>query len=428
MKIKKITIRNYKCFEQVSLTPHPNFNLFVGGNGSGKSALLEVASLSIAVSCVGQITSKARTKFPKTDDVRSITLNNQQKPQLPLVIECDSTVFEKTTNIKYTINQELSAEVKAPDKKIISLIKSKVRESRKIGSVLFPLFAYYGTGRLWGEDHKAIEFQKQGEGILMAYPDCLVPDTTSKAFLSWYKTLDDEVRKFNKESDLLFLKVINDAVSSMIPGWESMAFSHAKDDIVGILDGEFRYFHQLSDGYRNTIGMVADMVYRCIQLNPHLGENILKETNGIVLIDEIDLHLHPVWQSNIISNLLRIFPKVQFFATTHSPIVVANYAKGKLFVIEKDHSIGICSEKYFGKEVNLVLNNILHATDRHIATQEKLDLLFNMIEEELPIEKFQDLLNNLEELLGIEDKEIQKARSLIAWNKYKKENPDAIHT
>lgn len=428
MQIEKIDIQNYKCFEQVRISPHPNFNLFVGGNGSGKTALLEAASLSIVISCVGQITNKARTKFPETDDVRTITLNNQQKPQLPLVIECDSIVFEAPTNIRYTINQDLSDEVKEPDKKIIRLIKSKVKESREVGSVLFPLFAYYGTGRLWGEDHKAIEFQKQGEGIMMAYPDCLVPDTTSKAFLSWYKTLDDEVRKFNKESDLLFLKVINEAVSSLIPGWESMAFSHAKDDIIGVLDGEFRYFHQLSDGYRNTIGMVADMIYRCIQLNPHLGENVLKETSGIVLIDEIDLHLHPIWQSNIISNLLRIFPKVQFFATTHSPTVVANYAKGKLFVIEKDHSIAVCSEKYFGKEVNLVLNNILCAPDRHVATQEKLDLVFKMIEEEKPIEQFQSLLKELEELLGTEDKEIQKIHSLIAWNNYKKANPDAVHT
>ena len=71
----------------------------------------------------------------------------------------------------------------------------------------------------------------------------------------------------------------------------------------------------MSDGYRNMIGMIADIAYRCIKLNPHLGVDALKETNGLVLIDELDLHLHPSWQKAIVHELTTSFPKIQFVAT-----------------------------------------------------------------------------------------------------------------
>ena len=81
-------------------------------------------------------------------------------------------------------------------------------------------------------------------------------------------------------------------------------------------------FHLLSDGYRNVVGMAADIAYRMATLNPHLLERVIGETPGIVMIDEIDLHLHPNWQRQVVDHLLRAFPQVQFVATTHSPFII----------------------------------------------------------------------------------------------------------
>lgn len=86
----------------------------------------------------------------------------------------------------------------------------------------------------------------------------------------------------------------------------------------------------LSDGYRNVIGMVADIAYRMAILNPHLEEKTVEETPGIVLIDEIDLHCHPKWQRIIVNNLIEVFPKVQFIATTHSPFIIQSLNKAQL--------------------------------------------------------------------------------------------------
>ena len=95
----------------------------------------------------------------------------------------------------------------------------------------------------------------------------------------------------------------------------------------------------MRDGYRNMIGMIADIAYRCIKLNPHLGVNALKETNGLVLIDELDLHLHPSWQKAIVKELTTSFPKIQFVATTHSPFIVQSLAKDQIINLEDQELI-----------------------------------------------------------------------------------------
>ena len=86
----------------------------------------------------------------------------------------------------------------------------------------------------------------------------------------------------------------------------------------------------LSDGYRNIIGIVSDIAYRMAILNPNLGLEVAKKTSGVVLIDEIDLHLHPKWQKEIVKILTTLFPKVQFIATSHSPFIIQSQTSGSI--------------------------------------------------------------------------------------------------
>jgi predicted ATP-binding protein involved in virulence len=124
-----------------------------------------------------------------------------------------------------------------------------------------------------------------------------------------------------------------------------MAFDRKQEELVGVFTDAAGQKHklayrQLSDGFRNIIGLVADIAYRCIQLNPHLGEYAVAETPGIVLIDELDLHLHPNWQRHVVADLKRVFPKIQFVATTHSPFIVQSLAKDELINLDMDQ-IGV---------------------------------------------------------------------------------------
>ena len=100
---------------------------------------------------------------------------------------------------------------------------------------------------------------------------------------------------------------------------------------------------QLSDGIRNTVALVADLAYRAVQLNPHLAERAALETDGIVLIDEVDMHLHPSWQQTILTSLREAFPKVQFIVTTHSPQVLSTVQKENIRVIHQQENQYIAS-------------------------------------------------------------------------------------
>ena len=88
----------------------------------------------------------------------------------------------------------------------------------------------------------------------------------------------------------------------------------------------------MSDGYRNMLSMVADIAYRMALLNPQFLGEVTKKTSGVVLIDEIDLHLHPAWQRHIVSALKEIFPKVQFIVSTHAPSVISSVPKEEIVV------------------------------------------------------------------------------------------------
>jgi len=111
-------------------------------------------------------------------------------------------------------------------------------------------------------------------------------------------------------------------------------------------------FTALSDGTRNYFAIVADIAFKCVTLNPHLKENALKETNGIILIDELDLHLHPDWQRRMIHSLKDIFPNVQFITTTHSPFLIQETALNQLVVLKK------CAVDFVGSGIDLSIEDI----------------------------------------------------------------------
>ncbi|MFY0567387.1 AAA family ATPase [Archangium lansingense] len=93
-------------------------------------------------------------------------------------------------------------------------------------------------------------------------------------------------------------------------------------------------FEMLSDGVRNMLAMVGDIAYRTATLNPHLRELAPSNTPGIVLIDELDLHLHPLWQREVVDDLRSVFPAIQFVATSHSPFIIQSLRRNELINLD----------------------------------------------------------------------------------------------
>ncbi len=334
MRLDNIHIRNYRGFEDLAVELNPQFNLVIGDNGAGKTSFLDACVIALSAYLEGIYDIEG--KRIKQKDIHIKTLDGQPRPQLPVLIETKGNLNSK--NVKWhTI--EVGERKFTNHWRLKEGAKELLKLSRAGEKVKFPLIIYHGTGRLWRQPIENTEYFKQLEGAELGYRNCLSRKSGNKAFISWYKTYEDEIRKFDKEEDKIFLNVFNSTVSSFVKEWTDMAYSFKTDELIGFMtneNGEKQYlsFNQLSDGYRNIIGMVADMTYRCIQLNPHLKENVVKETEGVVLIDELDLHLHPNWQRRIVADLKRVFPKIQFIATSHSPFIIQSLTKEELINLD----------------------------------------------------------------------------------------------
>jgi predicted ATP-binding protein involved in virulence len=168
----------------------------------------------------------------------------------------------------------------------------------------------------------------------------------------------------------------------------------------------------LSDGYKNTIGMIADIAYRMAILNPQLLENVLTETPGIVLIDEVDLHLHPVWQQRIIRDLQTLFPKVQFIVSTHAPSVISSVKRENMLVLDADGQPYTLPVEVYGKDANSILSAVMDANHRPAEVQAMFDRFYLTVETDLT--QAESILNEIEALIGSEDPELTQARVTLA--------------
>lgn len=344
MKINKIYIKNFKGIAECAFDLNDRFTVFIGENSTGKTTVLDALAVALGSFFLGIEGVNSRGIY--ADEVRMIMVDGQPRPQKPVTIEAHGEMdglaippWRREISNKNTSSKDA--------KSIGDVASRKLKESRKPKgerderAIIFPLIAYHGTGRLWAE-HEKVDYQKQDEGVVRAYTNALSAKSSSREFLSWFKTQEDSIKKFDQPLDIAHFKAFKDLILGLIPGrrWDGMEYDFKAEGLMGIFrdnDGNSckLAYSQLSDGYRNIIGMAADIAYRCIQLNPQLGERAVLDTPGVVLIDELDLHLHPNWQKSIVRDLKEAFPKLQFVATTHSPFIVQSLDAEELINLDR---------------------------------------------------------------------------------------------
>ncbi len=349
MKINQITIKNFKGFEEETFLLNPRFTVLIGDNAKGKTAFLQAMSVAMGSFFLGIDNVGSRTI--QESEVRTITIDKQPKPQKPVVISAEWRPTDEERNLwksfslgpvlQWKREKEKAHTNTQHAKQIKAFAESLLRASRRESGVVFPLLAYYGTGRLWAL-HEKLSYQKQEEGVVMAYTHALSAKASPREFLEWYKTQEDQVQKFGDPQERALLEAFKKTVVSLVPDqrWQDMAFDRKADELVGLFttdegQKEILRFSQLSDGFRNVVALAGDLAFRAIQLNPHLGESAVEKTPGIVLIDELDMHLHPNWQRSIVADLKTAFPHIQFVATTHSPFIVQSLDSNEIWNLDK---------------------------------------------------------------------------------------------
>ncbi|PPK67314.1 putative ATP-binding protein involved in virulence [Methylobacter tundripaludum] len=342
MKINKLELLGFRRFEKHAIEFSNRFTLLIGDNGSGKTTILDALAIAMG-DLIFEITGvKANEKSRMSlDDMYHLELTMGQQPLKEILKDTFIVIDGVFSSIpihwingrgvkrfyclsKGDLDNGYDEILSKFDSKQLNLIKKQAEERTNL-NILFPIAAYYGTGRLWqqlkSKDKKTIGPGSRFEG----YQNCLNPASNQKSFFQWFKT--QELAALQKQERRHVLEAVREAIVSMIPdaqrAWWDLVWDELMIETLSV-QGKLQTipFSLLSDGYRNMIGVVADIAYRMATLNPQLEADVIKQTEGIVLIDEIDLHLHPKWQKQVVERLLDTFPKVQFVASSHSPFII----------------------------------------------------------------------------------------------------------
>lgn len=333
MKIQHLILHNFRKYDDVKFFFHENFNVLIGDNGAGKTTILDALAIMLNTYFQGSGIPTGGSGINK-EDARFIVREKEGQ----VFREKESKVWLKASARIDDHSLEWRRDKGDRGGKAKELVNLGIaaRESITSGAERkLPLLLYYGSGRLWNI-HKKITIEKPGSQ-LDAYRYCLDPKSDQNAFEKWFKKLS--YSELQKRQKIPALDAVREAVLHCIPGASNFYHDTDEDQIMIHLDREgLLPFNYLSDGFRNMVAMVADIAHRASRLNPHFAGNAAKETSGVVLIDEIDLHLHPKWQRRVVTDLRKAFPNLQFIATTHSPFILQSLKPGQVIDLEQSIS------------------------------------------------------------------------------------------
>lgn len=414
MYLKRLKLHNFKCFEDLDMEFHDNLTVIVGSNGAGKTTILEGAAIAVS-SLFVKMDGLTGRKIDRTQaHLKSYSVGSTKdvQEQYPVVVSAiaKDNQFLSGEDIEWTrsLSSSTGQTLFGAAKDITSLgveLQQKVRNGDT--KIFLPLFAYYGTGRLWDYHREKQSDVFETNNRLNGYLNCMDGTANIKLMMNWF--LKMTVQKYqNQELNLGDIPELEAVYSAMetcyrrITGCDYVKMQYNmgtkaldvayKDAFGNIMRMPI---NQLSDGYKSTISLVADIAYRMAVLNPQLLGSVCSQTDGIVLIDEVDLHLHPEWQQQILADLTAIFPKVQFIVTTHAPAVISSVEQECVRVLH-NNQIDLPALETYGRDTNGILRAVMGVSERQPKTMEQFSNFYKLIDSG-DMEKAEQLLAELEE-------------------------------
>jgi len=388
MHVSKIRMQNFRCYTDFTINFTPGVTVIVAENGKGKTAILDGLAINMAPYLAAFPGIKGRNFQP--NDVRMVldSSTDQEKLQirrmkylLPVVLETEVMADDGKA---YSWKRELKTvkgKTSSVSAKFVSDYGKKMAEAlNQPGDqeIVLPVLGYYGTSRMWNDSsllkRKDIDLSR-GSG----YVECLEPSGSYNTFAQWFRYATESALEYDRiieEKNLrtknpyrVLLNAINKAIITCIRsmGWTDLKYSFAAQNLL-ICHPELGELplEAMSDGARSVISMAADIAYRMARLNPDMGEDVTLKTSGVILIDEVDMHLHPSWQQTVVNDFVRAFPRVQFIVTTHSPQVLTSVPAESIRILHWDNNLVDIEEPTFslGAESSQLLRDIQHVEAR----------------------------------------------------------------
>jgi predicted ATP-binding protein involved in virulence len=419
MRIDRLTIQNFNGFRFCEFELNPRFNLLIGDNAAGKSSAADALSIAVGSWFLG-VRGYSKPLGISGREVHIVARRYGDiysfEKQFPSRIKASGLVMGKVVTWARELSHE-GGRTTSVEAKYLSAAANEAETKVRTGfDVTLPLICTYGTERLWFESghrkrKKSASPAHRLPTRLDGYRDCIDFTIQESSFLDWIRAEVSATQQ--RERDTTALRVFRHAITGCVEEATDLYYDERYKDLVVVLGKDrCQLFQNLSDGQRIMLTLVGDLARRAITLNPQMGEEALEKTPGVVIIDELDLHLHPRWQRHVIHDLKRTFPSVQFVATTHSPQLIGEAQPEEIRKIDGDEVT--TPLRSYGIDSSRVLEEVMDAKSRNNSVEELLGRLFGLIDKE-DFSAASNLLHQVEEKLGPDDPEVTRARTLMTF-------------
>ncbi|MEZ4932911.1 MAG: AAA family ATPase [Saprospiraceae bacterium] len=419
MRIKKLELKNFRGFEELTIDfPEGESGLavFVGVNGAGKSSVLEgiIKLLHSYFSRLYEDPIKSGQKVERNELGKNYAVKvGATIAELKVMLDVGWEKFKIEENIdlrtgltENSIEPRIGVQFLKKENWTIEL------ENRRLKLFQNPfLIAYYSSKRNFPKEIKLVPKDISIPNLKAAFESAFLAETNYEDFLNWFRNTEDiENRKRLREDDsfrITALEVVRNAITTFIPSFSNPHVDTTQfgEEIMVEKSGQKFSISQLSDGEKLLITLIGDIARRLSIIN---SKAPLSAT-GIILIDEIEQHLHPGWQRTIIPNLRRTFPNIQFIVTTHSPQVLSNVPKENVFILE-DFKLVEKTPYTYGRDSNSILWDLFAVRERPEKAQEDFSKLSRLMNDPKNDDKAKKLLAELAEKYGDDDDEVVRAR------------------
>ncbi len=421
MKITRLKLHNYRRFADLDISFESandnNTTVFIGNNGAGKTAILDALVLNLSW-LIARINREKGTGHGIDDND---ILNGQASAFVDSILQHDGEETYSWQVAKTRKGKESGFKSDLKDAtRLASIFRKQLTEN---DAAPLPLIVYYPVNRVVLDIPLQIRTRHNFEQI-DGYDNALQQGVDFRRFFEWFRDREDAENESKSEFISKVegnavkisafmpdrqLNAVRRAIKSFMPDFDNLRVKRKpRLQMVVNKNGEQLDVAQLSQGEKCLMSLVGDIARRLAMMNPAL-ENPL-EGEGIVLIDEIDMHLHPTWQRSVIGNLNKTFPNCQFILTTHSPIVVSETPHLLVYALD-DGEITKLNNLY-GMDVNDVLLSEMHADIRNVEVQNDFDVVLNSLQAG-DLENAKLRCAELQQKVAVDNLELNKMQLLI---------------
>ena len=414
MRIARLKLANVRAIKAAEFRFQPGFNLVVGVNGVGKTTVLD--SLVVCLSAVVRKINKLQ------GGAASLNMDDIRMGADALDVECEIEGDGENASYGYAVHKNRESTVPREEKSGIP--REEVHDTHDktefVGRLPLatefkpgdrPLAIFFSTNRAAPTGLAPSQSAASG-GIPAAFAGALSKrrGLHLMEFKDWMRV--QESLRSEQPKAVRALDALRAAITRFLPEYQNFRLGGANTN------GSFLQIDRgaatlpielLSDGERGVLGLMLDLTRRLALANPELDDPAA-EAEAVVLIDEIELHLHPAWQRRIVKNLTETFPKCQFIATTHSPQVIGEVKHDRITIIADGE---VYSPPYsYGVDSSRILDEIMDTGSRTESVKNLLAKISRAVGDDRHDEA-RSLLSELTDRLGDNDPEVTRIRTLI---------------